>query len=100
VTIVRVAAVLVLVASGVVVFYGLVLDRTGQNIAFTVAGLAVLGGTLAFVSAWFLVTSLRAAREGRGGRAVFGSLFGGLLAIAASMALAGASIFALLTRPI
>ena len=97
-TAVRLAVILVLVVSGAVVFYGMVLDRTGQNIAFTVAGLAVLGGTLAFVAAWFLMRALTAARWGHGGRALAGGLMGGLFAIAASAALAAASVFALLTR--
>lgn len=97
-TAVRLAVILVLVVSGAVVFYGMILDRTGQNIAFTVAGLAVLGGTLAFVAAWFLMRALTAARWGHGGRALAGGLMGGLFAIAASAALAAASVFALLTR--
>ena len=59
------AVVVVLVASGLVVLYGLILDRSGQNIAFTVAGLAVLGLTLAFISAWFLTRALTDARWGR-----------------------------------
>lgn len=96
----RLAVVAVLVASGAVILYGLAFDTTGRNIAFTIAGLAVFGATLAFVSAWFLVTSLRAAREGRGGRAVFGGLLGGLVAIVASLALAAASIFVLLTQTV
>lgn len=95
--VVRLAVMAVLVASGAVVFYGLVLDRTGQNIAFTVAGLAVLGITLAFVAAWFLARSMRAARRGSGS-AIVGSVLGGLVAIAASMSLAAAAIFFLLTR--
>ena len=47
-TIVRLAVIFVLMVSGVVAFYGLVLDRSGQNIAFVVAGLAVLFAPLAF----------------------------------------------------
>ena len=68
VALVRIAVVVVLVASGLVVLYGLILDRSGQNIAFTVAGLAVLGLTLAFISAWFLTRALTDARWGRTGR--------------------------------
>jgi hypothetical protein len=97
-TAVRVAVALVLVAAGLVVFYGLVLDRSGQNIAFTVAGLAVLGLTSAFVAAWFFVSSLAQARLGRAARAISGSVAGGLFAIAAAMSLAAASVFAILTR--
>ena len=50
-TLVRIAVVVVLIASGLVVLYGMILDRSGQNIAFTVAGLAVFGLTLAFIAA-------------------------------------------------
>jgi hypothetical protein len=99
-TVVRLAVLAILIASGAVVFYGLVMDRTGQNIAFTVAGLGVFGAMLAFVSAWFLVTSLRAARMGRGRRAILGGLIGGTVAIGSSAALAAAAIFALLTRTV
>lgn len=97
-TLVRIAVVLVLVASGLVVFYGLILDRTGQNIAFTVAGLAVFGLTLIFVAAWFLANALRDAKWGRVGRAVFGGFAGGVFAIGAAGSLAAASVFAILTR--
>ena len=98
VTLVRLSVVVVLIASGLVVLYGLILDRSGQNIAFTVAGLAVLGVTMAFVAAWFLMRALTDARWGRSGGAVVGGLAGGMFAIGAAMALAAASIFAILTR--
>lgn len=97
-TLVRLAVLFVLVASGLVVFYGLILDRTGQNIAFTVAGLAVFGLTLAFVAAWFFVTALTAARWGHGVKAIGGGLVGGMFAVGAAASLAAASIFAVLTR--
>ena len=73
VALVRIAVVVVLVASGLVVLYGLILDRSGQNIAFTVAGLAVLGLTLAFISAWFLTRALTDARWGRSGGSLVGA---------------------------
>lgn len=97
-TLVRIAVVVVLVVSGLVVFYGLLLDRTGQNIAFTVAGLVVFGLTMAFVAAWFLGRALTDARWGRSGGAILGGLVGGLCAIGAAMSLAAASVFAILTR--
>lgn len=97
-TLVRIAVVVVLVVSGLVVFYGLILDRTGQNIAFTVAGLVVLGLTMAFIAAWFLGRALTDARWGRSAGAILGGLAGGLFAIGAAMSLAAASIFAILTR--
>jgi hypothetical protein len=93
----RLVVVALLVASGTIVVYGLLFDRTGQSIAFTVAGLAILGVTMAFVAAWFLSTSLTAARHGRGLRAIVGGLVGGACAIGASMALAAGAIFAIVT---
>ena len=96
-TLVRLGVAALLVASGVVVLCGLVFDRTGQNIAFTVAGLAVFGVLSAFVAAWFLFASLRAARQGRALRAIVGAFVGGLFCVGSSMALAAAAIFALLT---
>jgi hypothetical protein len=98
VTPLRLAVVLILALSGVIVFYGLILDRSGQNIAFTVAGLVVFGLTLAFIAAWFLVRALTDARWGRAGGALLGGLAGGLFAIGAAMSLAAASVFAILTR--
>jgi hypothetical protein len=94
VALVRIAVVVVLVASGLVVLYGMILDRSGQNIAFTVAGLAVLGLVLAFISAWFLTRALTDARWGRTGGSLLGAAMGGLCAIAAAGCLAAASIFA------
>ena len=98
VTLVRIAVVVVLVASGLVVFYSLILDRTGQNIAFLVAGLVVFGFTMAFIAAWFLSRALADARWGRSGGALLGGLAGGIFAIGAAMSLAAASVFAILTR--
>lgn len=93
VTPLRIAVVLILVASGFVAFYGMILDRSGQNIAFTIAGLTVFGLTMAFVSAWFLTRALTDARWGRSGGALIGALAGGICAIGAAVALAGASVF-------
>lgn len=90
---VRIAVVVVMLVAGLIVLYGLILDRTGQNIAFTVAGLAVLGLTLAFVSAWFLSRALKDARWGRTGGSLLGAAMGGLFALAAAGCLAAASVF-------
>ena len=89
----RIAVVVVMVLSGLVVLYGLILDRSGQNIAFTVAGLAVLGLTLAFTSAWFLGRALTDARWGRSTGSLLGAAMGGLFALASAGCLALASIF-------
>ena len=93
VALVRIAVVVVMVAAGLVVLYGLILDRTGQNIAFTVAGLAVLGLTFAFTSAWFLSRALTDARWGRTLGSLLGAAAGGLFALGAAGCLAAASIF-------
>ncbi|MGD8485252.1 MAG: hypothetical protein PVG27_04775 [Chloroflexota bacterium] len=90
---VRIAVVVVMVVAALVVLYGLILDRSGQNIAFTVAGLAVLGLTLAFTSAWFLSRALTDARWGRTAGSLLGAAMGGLFALAAAGCLAAASIF-------
>jgi hypothetical protein len=93
VTLVRISVVVVLIASGLVVLYGMILDRSGQNIAFTVAGLAVFGLTMAFIAAWFLMRALTDARWGRSGGAILGALAGGIFAVGAAMSLAAASVF-------
>jgi Na+/phosphate symporter len=97
VTLVRLAVVVLLVLSGLVVFYGLILDRTGQNVAFTVAGLLVFGLCMVFTSAWFLGRAMTDARRGRTSGAILGSLAGGICAIGAAGSLAAASVFAIIT---
>lgn len=97
---VRILLLVTLLAAAAVVFYGLVLDRTGQAIAFTVAGLFVLGVTLVVISVGFAIGAVGAGRAGHGFRAIFGGLVGGLFALAAAGSLAGAMIFALLTRTV
>ena len=93
VALVRIAVVVVMVVAGIVVLYGLILDRSGQNIAFTVAGLAVLGLALAFTSAWFLSRALADARWGRTAGSLLGAAMGGVFALASAACLAAASIF-------
>lgn len=93
VALVRISVVVVMVVAGLVVLYGLILDRSGQNIAFTVAGLAVLGLTLAFTSAWFLSRALTDARWGRTAGSLLGAVTGGVFALAAAGCLAAASVF-------
>ena len=96
-TLARLAVIVLLVLSGVLAFYGLVLDRSGQNITFTVIGLLVFGLCLVFGAAWLLGRALTDARRGRTGGALLGGLAGGLCAIGAAMSLAAASIFAIVT---
>jgi hypothetical protein len=93
VTLLRIAVVVILIVSGMVAFYGLILDRSGQNIAYTVAGLAVCGLTMVFIAAWFLSRALNDARWGRGGPAIIGAFAGGIFAVGSAMTLAAASVF-------
>jgi hypothetical protein len=85
--IVRVILLVALVASAAVVVYGLLFDRTGQAIAFTVAGLLVLGVTAAVISVGLARSAFRAGNEGRGLRAIAGAFVGGLFALGAAAAL-------------
>jgi hypothetical protein len=96
VTAVRIVLLLALVGSALVVLYGLVLDRTGQAIAFTVAGLFVLGVTSAVIAIGLAVGAVNAGQSGRGIRAFADGFVGGLFALGAAGALAGAVIFAVL----
>ncbi len=93
----RLAVVVLLVVSGLLTFYGMILDRSGQNFLFTVVGLLVFGLCLVFVASWFLSHGLSEARRGRTAAALLSALVGGLCAIAAAAALAAASVFAIVT---
>jgi predicted lipid-binding transport protein (Tim44 family) len=89
-----------LVGSAAVVVYGLFLDRTGSTIALTVAGMAVLGLTLAIIALRLAAASVNTAREGHGARSLFSALAGGLIALLASGSLGSAVILGLLARPV
>jgi hypothetical protein len=85
--IVRVILLVALVASALVVVYGLLFDRTGQAIPLTVAGLLVLGVTSAVISVGLARSAFGAGNEGRAIRAIGGALLGGLFALGASASL-------------
>jgi hypothetical protein len=85
--IIRVILLVALVASAAVVVYGLLLDRSGQAIPFTVAGLLVLGVTAAVISVGLAKGAFSAGNEGRAIRAIGGALLGGLFALGASASL-------------
>jgi hypothetical protein len=91
--IVRVILLLALVGSAAVVLFGLFMDRTGQAIALTVAGLIVLGVTAAVISLGLAISAISAGQDGRGIRAVAGAFLGGLFALAAAASLAGAFMY-------
>lgn len=88
--IVRILLLAALVASAAVVVYGLMFDRTGQAIPFTVAGLLVLGVTSGVISVGLATMAIGAGQEGRGIRAIIGALVGGLFALGAAASLLGA----------
>ncbi len=85
--IIRVILLLALIGSAAVVAYGLLFDRSGQAIAFTVAGLLVLGVTAAVVSVGLARSALGAGNDGRAIRAIGGAFLGGLFALGASASL-------------
>ena len=99
-TAVRLLLVTAIVASAVVVFYGLILDHSPQANAFAVAGLFVLGVTLAVGAVLLAVGAVNAGRAGHAIRALLGAFVGGLFALASAGSLAGAVILGVLARPV
>jgi hypothetical protein len=93
----RIAAVVLLVLSGLVIVYGLLFDRSGTNIAVTIVGLLMFGLCMAFIAAWFLGRALGDARRGRASGSLLGALAGGICALAAAGSLAAASVFFIIT---
>jgi hypothetical protein len=90
--IVRVILLVALVGSAAVVVYGLLFDRSGQAIPFTVAGLLVLGVTAAVISVGLAKGAFSAGNDGRAIRAIGGALLGGMFALGASASLLLAAI--------
>jgi hypothetical protein len=84
---VRIILLVALLGSAGIVVYGLLFDRSGQAIAFTVAGLLVLGVTSAVISVGLATLAIGAGQEGRGIRAIAGAFVGGLFALGASASL-------------
>jgi hypothetical protein len=95
----RIVLLIALIGSAAVAAYSLLVARGSQSIAITVAALAVLGVTMALLSLTLAAGAVRAGRNGNGGRAILGGLFGGFFALGASGALAAAVIFGLLSQP-
>jgi hypothetical protein len=73
-----------------------IVDRSSNQVAVLVAGLLVLALTLASLAVAGAITAYRAAREGKGARAFWAALLGGLIALAAWGCLAAAAVLALL----
>ncbi len=70
--------------------------RDALQVPLMASGMAVVGIVFAVMALLSLLSVIRAGREGRDGTAVLTSLFGGLLAVAALLALAGAVIMSLI----
>lgn len=73
-----------------------VLVRDQLQVPLMASGFAVIGLVFAAMAVLALVSVVRAGRAGRDGTAVMTALFGGLIAVAALMSLAGAVIMSLI----
>ena len=73
-----------------------VLVRDQLQVPLMASGFAVIGLVFATMAVLALVSVVRAGRAGRDGTAVMTALFGGLIAVAALMSLAGAVIMSLI----
>ena len=75
--------------------YALVV-RDQLQVPLMASGLAVIGLVFAAMAVLAVAAVIRAGREGRDGTAVATALFGGLVAVAALLSLAGAFIMSLI----
>lgn len=85
-----------LFASLVVVVYGSFVDKSAAQVPILGSGLAVMGLTLLAFAGMGALASVRAGREGEGGRAFGAALIGGICALAAAGALGAALVLVLL----
>lgn len=93
----RLAVALALVGSVALIGYGFV-RRDQTQVPILASGMIVLGLTLLAVGFWAAIASFRNARSGRAGRAFVGALVGGILVLAAAVALAGAVVLSLVWK--
>ena len=84
------------VGAGLVVAYALFFDASPAKLALLVAGLGVLGVTLALLGFGLAGSAVRSGESGRAGRAMAIAFMGGLLVVAACGALAAAIILGIL----
>jgi hypothetical protein len=70
--------------------------RDALQVPLMASGMAVVGLVFAAMALLSVVSVIRAGRDGRDGMAVVTSLFGGILAVAALLVLAGAVIMGLI----
>ena len=96
-TLTRVLLLILMVAAGAVVLFGVFVDTPGVRLPLIVSGLAV-GGIAAGIFGFSLAgTAIRTGEQGRGGRATLIAFLGGLFVIGAAGALAGAIVLGILT---
>jgi hypothetical protein len=92
----RMALVVLAVASGFVVLYTLFLDTSGIRLSLLVAALAVLAISLGVLGFGLATTAIRTAESGRGGLGIGTAFIAGLCVLVASGALAGAIVLGIL----
>ena len=95
ITPVRVILAIALIGGFAFLAYSL-LVRDQLQVPMMASGFAVIGLVLGAMAILALVAVVRAGRSGRDGTAVATALFGGLLAAAALMSLAGAAIMSMI----
>ncbi|HUP83604.1 MAG TPA: hypothetical protein VM284_05370 [Candidatus Limnocylindria bacterium] len=92
----RMALVVLAVASGFVVIYTLFLESSGIRLPLLVAALAVLAISLGILGFALGATAIRTAEAGRGGLGIGTSFVAGLCVLVAAGALAGAIVLGIL----
>ena len=92
----RMALVVLAVASGVVVAYSLFLESSTFRLPLLVAALAVLAISLGILGVGLAATASRTAESGRGGLGIGTAFVAGLCVLIASGALAGAIVLGIL----
>ena len=95
ITPVRVILAIALIGGFAFLAYSLLI-RDQLQVPLMASGFAVIGLVLGAMAVLALVGVVRAGRAGRDGTAVMTALFGGLLAAASLMALAGAAIMSMI----
>ncbi len=93
---VRVLLGLLVIVSGAATLYGMLFEEQPLQMPITVSGLAVLGLSLGLLALSSASGAASLGRRGYGGRALLAALFGGLCALGAAGALAGAVVLGMI----
>lgn len=88
----RALVALAVIGSAAAAAYGLLIDRSGAQIAITTAALVVLGISTLVAGLLLGGSGIGAGRQGRGGAGCVLALAGGICLLVAAAALAGAII--------